>query len=60
MKVILLVDSFLEELLFAELNRRDQRKKEEIEKVKVAQQKEKVEERNAILAIQKELRNKKS
>ena len=60
MKVILLVDSFLEELLFAELNRRDQRKKDEIEKVKVAQQKEKVEERNAILAIQKELRNKKS
>jgi hypothetical protein len=42
-------------MLFAELNKRDQRKKEEQERVKRQQQQEKVEERNAILAIQKEV-----
>lgn len=40
-------------MLFAELNKRDQKKKEEIERLKQQQQREKVEERNAILAIQK-------
>lgn len=46
-------------MLFAELNRRDQKKKEEMERMKQHQQKEKVEERNAILAIQKELKKRK-
>ncbi len=43
----------LEEILFAELNKRDVKKKEEAEKIKRLQQQDKVEERNAILAIQK-------
>ena len=51
-----LENQYEEEMLFAELNRRDQKKKEEIERIKIAQQREKVEERNAILAVQKELR----
>lgn len=46
-------------MLFAELNRRDIRKKEEIERVKKQQQVEKVEERNAILAIQKDMKKRK-
>lgn len=46
-------------MLFAELNKRDLKKKEEIERLKQQQQKEKVEERNAILAVQKELKKRK-
>ena len=43
-------------MLFAELNKRDIRKKEEQEKIKKQQHQEKVDERNAVLAIQKELK----
>jgi hypothetical protein len=46
-------------MLFAELNKRDIRKKEEQERLKRQQQQEKVDERNAVLAIQKELRKRK-
>lgn len=46
-------------MLFAELNKRDLKKKEEVERLKQQQQKEKVEERNAILAVQKELKKRK-
>lgn len=45
--------------MFAELNRRDMIKREEQERLKGHQQKQKVEERNAILAIQKEWKKKK-
>jgi len=46
-------------MLFAELNKRDIRKKEEQEKIKKQQHQEKVDERNAVLAIQKELKKRK-
>lgn len=58
-KQSILQNQYEEEMLFAELNRRDQKKKEEMERMKQHQQKEKVEERNAILAIQKELKKRK-
>jgi hypothetical protein len=38
------------------LNRRDIKKKEEAERIKAQAEKEKVQERNAILAIQKEMK----
>ena len=47
-------------MLFAELNRRDIKKKEEAERLKVQIQQEKVAERNAILAIQKEMKQRKA
>ena len=50
---------YVEEVLFAELNRRDMIKREEQERQKLQQQKQKVEERNAVLAIQKEWKKKK-
>jgi len=46
-------------MLFSELNKRDIRKKEEQDRVKRQQQQEKVDERNAVLAIQKELKKRK-
>jgi len=46
-------------MLFSELNKRDIRKKEDQERVKRQQQQEKVDERNAVLAIQKELKKRK-
>jgi hypothetical protein len=46
-------------MLFAELNKRDIRKKEEQERIKKQQHQEKVDERNAVLAIQKELKKRK-
>lgn len=46
-------------MLFAELNKRDLLRKEEQEKMKRQQQQGKVEERNAVLAIQKELKKRK-
>ena len=45
--------------MFAELSKRDARKKEEAERIKRQQHQEKVDERNAILAIQKELKKRK-
>lgn len=51
---------YLEEILFAELNRRDIKKKEEAERIKQQQRKEKVNERNAILAIQKEMKQRRA
>jgi len=46
-------------MLFAELNKRDILKKEEQERIKKQQQQGKVDERNAVLAIQKELKKRK-
>ena len=43
-------------MLFAELNKRDIKKKEEAQRMKVQLQKEKVNERNTILGIQKEMK----
>ena len=52
--------AYSEEMLFAELAKRDVRKKEEAEKVKAQQQKEKLNERNAILAMQKEMKERRA
>jgi hypothetical protein len=46
-------------MLFAELNKRDIKKKEEAERIKRQQYQDKVDERNAILAVQKDLRKRK-
>lgn len=47
-------------MLFAELNKRDIKKKEETERMKAQLAKEKLNERNAILAIQKEMKERKN
>lgn len=49
----LMEGQYEEEMLFAELGRRELKKKEQQEREKVREQQEKVHERNAILAIQK-------
>ena len=49
----------VEEMLFAELNKRDVKKKEEQERIKKQLQQEKVDERNAVLVIQQELKKRK-
>ena len=46
----------LEEMLFAELNRREIKKREEVEKQKTREAREKAEERNAILGLQREMK----
>ena len=43
-------------MLFAELNRREIRKREEVEKQKQKEARDKVEERNAILGLQREMK----
>lgn len=59
MSMKVLFQKYSEEMLFAELNKRDIKKKEEAEKMKQQIHKEKVNERNAILAIQKEMKQRK-
>ena len=49
----------VDEILFAELNKRETKKKEEAEKKKQQKHREKVKERNAILAVQKEMKENK-
>lgn len=56
----LMEGQYEEEILFAELGRRELLKKEEKEREKIREQQEKVQERNAILAIQKEMKDQKN
>ena len=53
-------NKYEEEMLFAELNRRQLRKKEEVERHKEREAREKVEERNAILGLQREMKQEKA
>jgi hypothetical protein len=55
----LMEGQYEEEMLFAELGRRELKKREQQEKEKAKEQQEKVQERNAILAIQKEMKDQK-